>query len=72
MYTCTTSHTNRLLLGPLCCSDDCNGNAGLCDEIVQLFGAGSVISDNCKTVVSWAKNMHVTTKQILSNKFALM
>jgi hypothetical protein len=32
---------------------------GLCDEIVQLFGAGVHIDSNCAEVVAWAKDMQV-------------
>jgi hypothetical protein len=32
---------------------------GLCNEIVQLFGAGVHIDSNCAEVVAWAKHMQV-------------
>jgi hypothetical protein len=32
---------------------------GLCNEIVQLFGAGVHIDSNCAEVVAWAKDMQV-------------
>jgi hypothetical protein len=38
---------------------------GLCDEIVQLFGAGLRISNNCAEVVAWAKDMQVSTAIII-------
>jgi hypothetical protein len=42
----------------------CN-TIGLCDEIVQLFDASSIIDENCKTVVNWAENMHVSNLHII-------
>jgi hypothetical protein len=32
---------------------------GLCNEVVQLFGAGVHIDSNCAEVVAWAKHMQV-------------
>jgi hypothetical protein len=36
---------------------------GLCDEIVQLFGAGVHIDSNCAEVVAWAKDMQVQSSR---------
>jgi hypothetical protein len=35
------------------------GAYGLCNEIVQLFGAGVHINSNCAEVVAWTKHMQV-------------